>query len=463
MEQNRLWHEPVVEIYGNAISPGVSRSAKAYDLANRRWYELNISGTAGSPKGNSSHDEDNRRSPTNPFQVPDDDWLSSTVRKHVNNYHKSTGSPPGWNIINTTCAGHPVTFEQGRGGRHVGFPISECFFYGHKSSDLLPTMGFRALKNKTYLSRGADYCDWEGRKCVFKRIEFDCDNESHEQEIRVREHLIQSMAEKSSPGPLDFSNEMMRRYNVVPILGVVLHDDTSQWMVQRRTELSVEEAGDACNKECDSEAEGEEALPVASMREVGEAVQKSHTVAGFITPYMGRSLELFGAAHPTTCMGSIEAHFPSMHALGSPNTTVDVPITVEQLLDLVRGVRELARCGITHGDICYWNIVLEEPRHGLAPSAGPMLLLIDMGDTAPDYENDAVALAGVLQWCLKHSPSLREDNYIRKKVIIASLLLNEIDFDRAIAVLSPMFASEHGDKIAASQHSDIQQAKRRRL
>ena len=57
MEQNRLWHEPVVEIYANATSPKVSCSAQAYDLANRRWYELNVSGTAWSSDGNSSHDE----------------------------------------------------------------------------------------------------------------------------------------------------------------------------------------------------------------------------------------------------------------------------------------------------------------------------------------------------------------------------------------------------------------------
>lgn len=448
MEQNRLWHEPIVELYGNVILPGVSCSAQAYDLANRRWYELNVGGTALPSDGNSSHDEDQDRTATNPFQVPEEDWLSSTVVNHVSNYYKSTGSPPTWNIINTTWTGHPVSFEQGKDDRSVGIPISEHFFYGHKSSDLLPTIGFRALKNKTYLSRGADYCDWEGRKCVFKRIEFDCDNESHEQEIREREHLIRRITQESNTvTPLDVSSEMMRRFNVVPILGVVLHDDTSQWMIQERKAFSAEEIGD--DMECDIETEEEESLPASPMEELDEAVQKSHTVAGFITPYMGRSLELFGATHPNGFTGSDEAHLPSMPAVGSPKITVDVPISAEQVLDLIKGVRELSTCGITHGDICYWNIVLEEPGSGPTPSAAPRLLLIDMGDTAPDYENDAVALAGVLLWCLKHSPSLREDTSTRNKVIIASALLNEGDFDGAIAVLSPVFVSEHGDKIAA--------------
>lgn len=462
MEKNRLWHEPVVEIYANAISPEVSCSAQAYDLANRRWYELNVSGTAWSSDGNSSHDEDNGRSATRPFQVPDDDWLSSTVAKHASDCYKSTGSPPTWNIINTTSVGHPVTFEQGKDDHRVGIPIFERFFYGHKSSDQLPTIEFRALTNKTYLSRGADYCDWEGRKCVFKRIEFDCDNESHEQEIRAREHLIQRMTQESSTTPLDVSNEMMRQFNVVPILGVVLHDDTSQWMVQTRTAFSVSEGED--DEKCDNVAEEEEGLTEASMAELEEAVQKSHTVAGFVTPYMGRSLELLGAVHPAKeGVEPNEAHLPCMPALGSPNTTVDVPITVEQLLVLVKGVRELSRCGVTHGDICYWNIVLEESGSWPTSSDVPRLLLIDMGDTAPDYVNDPVALTGVLLWCLRHSPSLREDTASRNKVIIASALLNEVDFDGAIEVLSPVIVSEDGCKTEALHSCDVQQAKRRRL
>ncbi|KAI3392079.1 hypothetical protein diail_6185 [Diaporthe ilicicola] len=461
MEQNRLWHEPVVQIYANAISPEVSCSAQAYDLANRRWYELNVSDTAWSSDGSSSHDEGSGRSATRPFQVPDDDWLSSTVAKHVSDCYKSTGSPPTWNIINTTSVGHLVTFEQGKDNRCVGMPISERFFYGHKPSDQLPTTDFRALTNKTYLSRGADYCDWEGRKCVFKRIEFDCDNESHEKEIRAREHLIQQITQESTITPFDVSNEMMRRFNVVPILGVVLHDETSQWMVQMRAASSVDEHED--DKNCDDEAQEEQVFTEASLTELGEAVQKSHTVAGFITPYMGRSLELLGAAHPSTDVESNEAHLPSMPALGSPGTTVDVPITLEQLLDLVKGVRELSRCGVTHGDICYWNIVLEESGPRSTSSAAPRLLLIDMGDTAPDYENDAVAMRGVLLWCLSHSPGLHEDAVSRNKVIIASALLNEFDFDGAIEVLSPVYVSEDGYNTEALHSCDAQQAKRRRL
>lgn len=411
-----------------------------------------------SPDGGSL-DEDGRQSTMRTFQVPDDEWLSSTVVKHVSDFHKSKHSPPTWNIINTTSTGQPVTFEQGKDNHCVGMPISERFFCGHNSSDHLPTIKFKELKDKRYLSRGADYCDWEGIKCVFKRIEFDCDNESHEKEIRARERLIQHINRESTVTPLNVDNEMMKRLNVVPILGVVLHDETSQWMLQEPTRFDVDEDDEEQFKKEEKEEYG---LEDTSGTEPGGAVQQSHVVAGFITPYMGRSLELLGAFDPSTGAKPNETRLPSMPALGSLTTTADIAITVEQLLDLVKGVRELSRCGITHGDICYWNIILEEPKPQ-SQVAMPRLLLIDMGDTAPDYDNDAVALAGVLLWCLEHSTRLRQDTSSRNKVIIASALLNEGNFDGAIAVISPRSASEGVCKSKASNSDHVHEAKRRRL
>lgn len=458
MEQNRLWHDPVVEIYSNGISPGVSCSAKAYDLANRRWYELNVCDAVLSSDGH-RNDEDRGQADIRGFQVPDDDWLSSTVAKHVRECYKSTGSQPSWNIIKTTSIGQPVIFEQEKSD-HVGRPIFERFFYGYKSSDQLPTIKFRELSNKTYLSRGADYCDWERRKCVFKRIEFDCDNESHENEIRAREHLIQYINQRPTTTFSDVNDEMMRRFNVVPILGVVLHDETSQWMIDTPTDFGMYGVNEDENEE-NSEDEEEHGLQRASVTEPEEAVQQSHTVAGFITPYMGRSLELLGAAQSSKGLESNENNLPSLPALGSLTITTDMPITIAQLVDLVEGVRELSRCGITHGDICYWNLVLEEA-DSQSLSSMPRLLLIDMGDTAPDYENDAVALAGVLLWCLNHSSSLREDTASRNMIIIASALLNDGDFDGAVGMLSSASVLEKGNT-RASCSDDVHQAKRRRL
>lgn len=452
-----------MEIYGNAISPGVSCSAAAYDLANRRWYQLNVNDTAPSSRV-ASAEANCRRSTAGTFEVPDDEWLSSTVAKHVSHAYKSTGSPPTWEIINTTSTGQPFTFEQAEDNYTVGRLIFERFFYGHATSDLLPTIQFRDLQNKAYLSRGADYCEWEGKKCVFKRIEFDCDNESHENEIRARERLIQNISQESSVTPLDVDYEMMARFNVVPILAVVLHDETSSWMLGTRLEFPDEEVEG--EEQFEEEIKDEGRLQEASVcAEAGEPENQSHIVAGFITPYMGRSLELFGEVQPSQggVTSSENDDTPSMPAQGCLTPTVDVPITMKQLLDLVKGVRELSRCGVTHGDICYWNIILEEVEPRLATSSAPRLLLIDMGDTAPDYENDAVALADVLLWCLKHSSRLREDHVSRKRIIVASALLKEVDFDGAIGLLSPASVFEDGYKPKVSYFHDVQQAKRRRL
>lgn len=433
-----------MEIYANAISPGVSCSAAAYDLANRRWYKLNVSDSDPASSFHvASFDGDGRRFNLGTFQVPDDSWLSSMVEKHVSHAYKSTGSPPTWDIINTTSTGQPFTFEQAKNKHSIGMPITERFYYGHTPSNLLPTIQFRDLQNKAYLSRGADYCDWEGEQCVFKRIEFDCDNESHQNEIRAREQLIQHINQESSVTPVNVNREMMARFNVVPILGVVLHDETSSWMVKPPMRFADDEVEG--EEQFEEEDEDEGRLQEASLcTESGKPEKQGHMVAGFITPYMGRSLELLGAVHPSQGVTSSENHPLSLPANGCLATTADMPITMEQLLDLVKGVRELSRCGVTHGDICYWNIVLEELEPRLASSSMPRLLLIDMGDTAPGYENDAVALADVLLWCLKYSSRLREDEVSRKTVILASALLKEVDFDGAIGLLSPASVFEDG-------------------
>lgn len=166
-------------------------------------------------------------------------------------------------------------------------------------------------------------------------------------------------------------------------------------------------------------------LKDASGLEPGNAVQESHIVVGFTTPYTGQSLELLGAFDPTDSTGAKpnEIRLPSMPALRSLTTTANLAITIQQLLDLVKGVRELSRCWITHEDICYGNLVREEsgPHSQVAI---PRLLLIDMGDSAPEYDNDAVALASVL-WCLEHSTRLRQDTSSRNQVIIASASLKQ--------------------------------------
>ena len=107
--------------------------------------------------------------------------------------------------------------------------------------------------------------------------------------------------------------------------------------------------------------------------------------------------------------------------MGSSSTVTNLPISEEQLLDLACGIQKLSRCGVVHGDICHWNVVLTQPESTALQAA--RLLLIDMGDIAPDYEGDADALGNLFLWCLEHSAKLRDTTAIRKRIVIATVLL----------------------------------------
>ncbi|KAI1864708.1 hypothetical protein JX265_008432 [Neoarthrinium moseri] len=120
MEANRTWHEPVVEVYSNLITPGVCCSAAAYDLANRRWYQFNVGDPAVRDAG--------WRHDTRLDEVPDDEWLSSMVEKHIKAHYRSTATLPPWNTINTNSSGLPVTFELSEEAL-VRRPILERFSY----------------------------------------------------------------------------------------------------------------------------------------------------------------------------------------------------------------------------------------------------------------------------------------------------------------------------------------------
>lgn len=313
----------------NAITPGVRCSAGAYDLANRRWFKLNV----GDPPAHASWRHD-----TQLDQVPDDDWLSSTVAKHIKEHYSATNAPPTWNTINTTSSGSPVTYEK-REVASVRQAIFETFSYGHRPSDKIQTVKFDEVQDKTYLGRGADYCLWQGRKCVFKRIEFDCDVESHEAEIRIRETLLQCMERDGGGASRDADQEMQRRFNVVPILAVVLHDETSDWMVSTRQ--TFEDGEDHTEDSLDEDALESAPIDLATLPEGFSYTEEyvsdddptqneeppppdGHQVAGFLMPYAGRSLELSGAA---TIDPEGLRHTPTtLPAIGSLQTNADVPV-----------------------------------------------------------------------------------------------------------------------------------------
>ncbi|KAI1864707.1 hypothetical protein JX265_008431 [Neoarthrinium moseri] len=221
---------------------------------------------------------------------------------------------------------------------------------------------------------------------------------------------------------------MENRFNVVPILAVVLHDETSDCIVSNQA-ANVDYLHDEDTK------------------------HHSHQIAGFLMPYVGRSLELWGT--PTTDsdgLGPMTSTYPAMDSL---STTTNLPISEEQLLDLVCGIQKLSKCGIVHGDICNWNVVLTQPVLQTA-----RLLLIDMGDIAPGYEGDADALGNLLLWCLEHSAELKDTAATRKWTVIAAALLKGGYLDQAIGVLSP---GKRKDSFKRRPISTKQELKRRRF
>lgn len=315
MERNRLWHDPVVEIFSNLITPGVCCSANAYDLANRRWYRLDVNSEVG-----------------------DDDWLSSTVARHIKEFYAANREVPPWNTIKTTTEGRPVTFETSPDDG-VDRPIRQSLSYGHESTDKLRTTTFDELESLNYISRSADRCTWKGKDCVFKRIEFDVDIRVITEEIRSREALIDAIG---AGGNTNVDDEMTRRFQLVPVLAVVI-GNSKPW--------------------------------------------QPGTVAGVLMPYVGNDLELLAR-----------------------DNNDGLPITEGQLRELVRGVQQLGKCGIQHGDIKYWNTTIQ-PAGNVDDAA--RLVLIDIGSVAPDYDGDAKALGVLLLWCLEHAPTLRANKDVR--------------------------------------------------
>lgn len=344
MTSNRVWHDPVVEIFSSLITPGVCCSADAYDLANRRWYRLDVDTV-----------------------VEDDEWLASTVSKHISAYYTANRQPPPWNTVKTTKTGSPVTFAT-EPDDQVGRLITESLSYGSGAGDKLPTTTFDQLNDLSYMSRAADRCTWQGKDCVFKRIEFSIDVRGITKEIRAREALIDAMQMGHlCKEQMDHVNqEMTRRFLVVPILAVVI-------------------------------AQGDPWEP--------------GTVAGLLMPFAGRDLEIW-------------AREQGEHA---------VPVRGKHLRELVRGVRELDKCGIQHGDIKYWNTVLQPATE--EKSGEPEISIIDMGSTAPDYQGDAKALGDLLLWCLDHSATLKNDEAANSRVKAAVAALNHKDFDTALQAL----------------------------
>ncbi|KAL5313674.1 hypothetical protein ACEPPN_018095 [Leptodophora sp. 'Broadleaf-Isolate-01'] len=196
MESNRIWHEPEVVIYSGIITPGVCCSGQAYDLANRRWYQINV---------NSG--------------VYDEEWMADTVENHISTYYHDSGKQTPFNVINATVNGS-LKFDT-KPDHAIARPIREKLQYYSEGKSAIPVTSFDRLVDKVSLGRAVDKCRWNDQDCAFKRIEFDCDIKAIDREIKSRERLLE-VPDLHCLANEDANQIMEHRFNVIPILAVVV-------------------------------------------------------------------------------------------------------------------------------------------------------------------------------------------------------------------------------------------------
>ncbi|KAE9369883.1 hypothetical protein N431DRAFT_547196 [Stipitochalara longipes BDJ] len=349
MELNRIWHEPEVIIYGAIITPGICCSGQAYDLANRRWYQINVSSGA--------YDEES---------------MASTVENHISTYYHTFGKQTPFNVINATEDGL-LKFDT-QSNHVIARPIGEKLQYHSRGETAIPTVSFDLLVDKVYLGRAIDRCRWNDQDCAFKRIEFDCDIEVIDREIKSRENLLKAL-DLNYEANKDHNRIMEQRFNVIPILAVVV----------------TEQDGD------------------------------NDEVIGILMPFGGLSLESLSES--------------GLNSTASTSGSRDFEITRGELRDLAHGVRELAQAGVVHGDINERN-TLKKPHEATAAEGyqgQSRLVLVDFGDMAPEYKNNAFALGELFIWCKERSSWGGSDQ--RKVEDAAQVLKENGDFDRVLSVL----------------------------
>jgi serine/threonine protein kinase len=199
MESNRIWHEPEVVIYSGLITPGICCSGHAYDLANRRWYQINVNSAAY-----------------------DEEWMADIVEKHISTHYHTLGMPTPFNVINATRDGSGSLEFDTQPNHVIARPIREKLYYETKGETAIPIISFGSLVDKISLGSAVDRCRWNDQDCAFKRIEFDCDIKAIGREIKSRENLL-AVPELHCQAKLEDANEIMeRRFNAIPILAVVV-------------------------------------------------------------------------------------------------------------------------------------------------------------------------------------------------------------------------------------------------
>jgi hypothetical protein len=392
IEQQREWAEPVIDIKSKEFTPNVCCTAIAYDNANRRWYKLILK----PPEVSDLYPE--WRDDWEPLdREPKDSKLKYLLEGKILCFKPDERE----NTLTTNLFGYPLKWSHTEESL-ICPPINDIFYFPGALENTeehtgLARISFSQLEEKEYVSRGMDVFDWDGNGNVnlFRRIESDADVEAVRNEVLARMALndcIQKDPRGQHYRPYDqqdydsYTEETARRFNVAPIEAVVLHDETSLFMLYR----------DPAN----------------------EPSPDTWEVAGYVT-YHGQVLDEL----PTALVGYKRG--PSGYNIE------DVEVDETQVRDLIRGVWELSETGVVHGNINHSNLILADD----SSSQVSRLLLMGLGGKAPGYKNDADGLADTLFWLLRHSNYLVRDEGTLRRVVVAAALLKEGDFRRATRVL----------------------------
>lgn len=99
--------------------------------------------------------------------------------------------------------------------------ISEKLQYHSQGETAIPIVSFDHLVDTVYLGRAIHRCRWNDQDCAFKWIEFDCDIEAIDREIKSRENLLKDL-DLHCEANKDPNRIMEQRFNAIPILAVVV-------------------------------------------------------------------------------------------------------------------------------------------------------------------------------------------------------------------------------------------------
>lgn len=189
-------HAP--NIYG-CTNDGTWRSFHVLDLPQRRWYEVNIHRTWYEANIDAS-----ATLPPPPLSEAEQDAV-----EHLVAYHITQQSCP-FNTVNINGDGsatHEIKAS-------IGVPLRRQPIV---SDSTFPTVYHDDIMKKRYLDRAIDICEWNGKVCLYKQLEFDGLIPQMQREIFTREAICNHFSSVTS--------EQLFTVGITPILAVVVHGD----------------------------------------------------------------------------------------------------------------------------------------------------------------------------------------------------------------------------------------------